>query len=91
VRASRDHDGKRVFAISGRGLDSRLVVDSPSERLADSSFATEDKAAHVCPVGAILPRDQGFGRPIGKRLYDLQPISIVGDVAAHAKEGGEHE
>ncbi len=83
VRASRDHDGKRVFAISGRGLDSRLVVDSPSGRLADSSFATGDKAAHVCPVGAILPKHGGYGVPIGRRLYDQEPISRVGDVRAH--------
>jgi [NiFe] hydrogenase diaphorase moiety small subunit len=91
VRASRDVDHKDVFAISGRGIGSRLVVNAATGKLGDTAFSASDKAAHVCPVGAILPRDQGFGRPIGKRLYDLQPISIVGDVAAHAKEGGEHE
>ncbi|MGD1983913.1 MAG: NADP oxidoreductase, partial [Chromatiaceae bacterium] len=60
-----------------------LVVDSPSGRLGDSVFSAEDKAAHVCPVGAILPKHSGFDRPIGERLYDRQPISQVGDVAAH--------
>lgn len=83
VRASRDWDGKRVFAISGRGLQSHLVVDSPSGRLGDSSFATSDKAAHVCPVGAILPKHRGYEVPIGERLYDQEPISEVGDVAEH--------
>jgi [NiFe] hydrogenase diaphorase moiety small subunit len=87
VRASRDVDGKNVFAISGRGIGSHLVVNSPSGRLGDSTFAATDKAAHVCPVGAILPKHRGYEQPIGERLYDLQPISVVGDVAVHEQEG----
>jgi len=87
VRASRDVDGKNVFTISGRGIDSHLVVNSPSGKLGDSDFTAADKAAHVCPVGAILPKHRGFEQPIGKRLYDRQPISVVGDVAAHEREG----
>jgi [NiFe] hydrogenase diaphorase moiety small subunit len=86
VRASRDVDGKRVFAISGRGLGSRLVVDSPTGKLGDSLFTKDDKAAHVCPVGAILPKHKGYEVPIGRRLYDKEPISRVGDVAAHESE-----
>jgi [NiFe] hydrogenase diaphorase moiety small subunit len=86
VRASRDHDRKRVFAISGRGIRSRLIVDSPSGRLGDSRFSGDDKAAHVCPVGAILPRRVGFSVPIGQRLYDREPISRAGD-AADREEG----
>lgn len=86
VRASRDHDKKRVFAISGRGLASHLVIDSPSGRLGDSRFAAEDRAAHVCPVGAILPKHKGFEHPIGQRLYDREPISQVGDLRAHESE-----
>jgi [NiFe] hydrogenase diaphorase moiety small subunit len=87
VRASRDVDGKNVFALSGRGIGSHLVVNSPGGRLGDSAFAATDKAAHVCPVGAILPKHRGYEQPIGERLYDLQPISVVGDVAAHEQEG----
>jgi [NiFe] hydrogenase diaphorase moiety small subunit len=82
VRASRDHDHKRVFAISGRGISSRLIVDAPSGRLGDTDFSVDDAAAHVCPVGAILPRRGAFGVPIGKRRYDLAPVSRTGDVAA---------
>ncbi|MCG6940421.1 MAG: (2Fe-2S)-binding protein [Thiohalocapsa sp.] len=81
VRASRDDDGKRVFAISGRGIASRLIVDSPTGLLGDSSFSKDDAAARVCPVGAILPRRQVFRIPIGKRYYDRSPIGHVGDVA----------
>ena len=83
VRASRDLDGKDVFAISGRGIASKLVIESPTGRLGDSRFSADDRAAHVCPVGAILPKRGGYSVPIGQRLYDRAPISTVGDVAAN--------
>lgn len=83
VRASRDVDHKNVFSVSGRGIGSHLTINSPSGKLGDSTFSASDKAAHVCPVGAIIPKHQGYDQPIGKRLYDRQPINIVGDVAAH--------
>ena len=64
-----------------------------SGKLGDSTFAATDKAAHVCPVGAILPKHRGYEQPIGKRLYDRQPISIVGDVAANepGNKGDGHD
>lgn len=86
VRASRDVDHKNVFAIDARGISSHLVIDSPSGKLGDSSIAATDKAAHVCPVGAILPKHTAYDKPIGERLYDRQPISIVGDLAAHEQD-----
>lgn len=86
VRASRDVDGKNVFAISGRGMESRLIVNSSTGNLGDSSFETTDKAAQVCPVGAILPKHRGYAVPIGERLYDRKPIDQVGDVADAVKE-----
>lgn len=86
VRASRDRDKKRVFAISGRGLESHLVIDSPSGLLGDSRFAADDHAAHVCPVGAILPKHKGFEHPIGQRLYDRAGIDKVGDLRDHEAE-----
>ena len=51
VRASRDVDGKEVFAVAGRGLDAKLIINSPTGKLGDSAFAVTDRAAHVCPVG----------------------------------------
>ena len=39
VRASREVDGKNVFAIAGRGTAARLIVNSPSGKLADSDLA----------------------------------------------------
>lgn len=84
VRASRDVDNKNVFSITGRGLKSHLVINSASGRLYDSELSATDKAVSVCPVGAILPKHIGYDQPIGERLYDNKPISIVGDVASEA-------
>ncbi|MCE1182451.1 MAG: 2Fe-2S iron-sulfur cluster-binding protein [Rhodocyclales bacterium] len=75
VRASRDVDGKSVFALSGRGIQTHLIVNARSGQLADTDFAATDKAAQVCPVGVILPKRRGFAVPIGERKYDAQPIS----------------
>ncbi len=88
VRASRDVDGKSVFGLSGRGAGSRLVVNSASGRLGDSDFAVTDKAAQVCPTGAILIKRQGFKVPIGQRLYDHKPIC---QVETEGKIGGGNE
>jgi [NiFe] hydrogenase diaphorase moiety small subunit len=75
VRASDTVDGKHVFALSGRGLGSHLIVNSVSGRLADTAFAANDRAASVCPVGVILKKRVGFAKPIGERSYDKAPIS----------------
>lgn len=77
VRASRDADGKRVFAINGRGIRSRLVVNSLSGRLGDSDLAAGDAAVAVCPVGAILRKGAAWKTPIGERRYDKAPIAEV--------------
>ncbi|ATG91588.1 2Fe-2S iron-sulfur cluster-binding protein [Methylomonas koyamae] len=75
VRASRDHDGKNVFAIAGRGINKRLIVNSASGQLKDSDISIDDQAAQVCPTGAILVKRTGYQVPIGERWYDRQPIS----------------
>jgi len=77
VSASREVDGKNVFALAGRGIESHLIVNSKSGELADSAFSGEDKAAHVCPVGVILKKRVGFAVPIGERSFDLQPIGAT--------------
>ena len=78
VRASHEVDGKDVFAIGGRGIGTRLIVNSPSGRLADSAFAVDDLAAQVCPVGAILPKRRGFAVPLGRRRFDLRDAAGAG-------------
>lgn len=77
VRASREVDGKNVFGLAGRGLGTRLVVNSPSGLLKDSALAATDRAAQICPVGAILIKRRGFQAPIGERLFDRRDIAQV--------------
>ncbi|MBI5922299.1 MAG: (2Fe-2S)-binding protein [Betaproteobacteria bacterium] len=90
VRASNEVDQKNVFALAGRGISKHLIVNSESGRLADTNFSATDKAAQVCPVGVILPKRVGFAIPIGKRKFDLKPISDPGASAGCAEhaEGG---
>lgn len=78
VRASRDVDGKNVFAIAGRGTDAHLIVNSPSGKLADSTITVTDLAANICPVGAIMIKEQGYQVPIGQRIYDQHTIREIG-------------
>ena len=75
VRASAQIDGKNVFAIDGHGIHTRLVVNSSSGLLGDSVLSADDCAAKICPVGALLPKRQGFVTPIGKRRFDIKPVS----------------
>ncbi len=75
VRASHEVDHKDVFAIGGHGIGTRLLVNSASGRLADTDMAATDRAAGVCPVGAILPKRRGFVIPIGERPYDRQTVA----------------
>jgi [NiFe] hydrogenase diaphorase moiety small subunit len=75
VRASKEVDGKGVFALSGRGITKHLVVNSESGELADTDIALDDKAMEVCPVGVILKKRVGFAVPIGERRFDKAPIS----------------
>ncbi|MGD8451161.1 MAG: 2Fe-2S iron-sulfur cluster-binding protein [Phycisphaerae bacterium] len=73
VRASRDIDGKNVFQFVGRGPEKKVAVNAEA-RLADTNMDLRDKAADICPVGAILKKRVGYAVPIGKREYDHQPI-----------------
>ena len=75
VRASATVDGKNVFAIDGHGIATRLIVNSPSGLLGDSALQVDDCAAHICPVGALLPKRRGFATPIGQRRFDISPVS----------------
>lgn len=91
VRASNEVDRKGVFALSGRGINKHLVVNSESGELVATDIALEDKAMQVCPVGAILRKRVGFAVPIGERRFDRLPISAQAREdaprAARPKEG----
>ena len=87
VRASRDIDGKSVFALGGHGMNSRLLVNSESGRLADTDITLADRAASICPVGVILPKRRGFAVPIGERRYDACSLTEMALCAAEPHGG----
>jgi len=69
-------DGKYTFVMGGRGMRGRkVIINSPSGKLADTDFAVTDLAANVCPVGVILKKRVGFIIPYGQRPYDKAPLS----------------
>jgi len=85
VRASQESDGKNVFAISGRGINQRLIVNSETGKLKDSDIDVNDCAVHICPTGAILIKRTGYTVPIGQRTYDKQQIDQVSLAEEHNK------
>ncbi|HHJ39262.1 MAG: NADP oxidoreductase [Methylothermaceae bacteria B42] len=76
VRASQA-EGKNVFELAERGIHTRLVVNSPTGKLGDSDLDVNDRAAHICPVGAIIIKETAFRTPIGQRKYDHKTIAQV--------------
>jgi [NiFe] hydrogenase diaphorase moiety small subunit len=95
VQASGQIDGKHVFALGGHGIGSHVVINSSSGRLGDTDMAKGDRAASICPVGAILPKRRGFSVPIGQRRFDtptalqaprklkLATVSLAGCFGCH--------
>jgi [NiFe] hydrogenase diaphorase moiety small subunit len=77
VSASRQHDGKDVFAMAGRGQATHIAVNSPSGKLVDSDISIDDAAAHICPVGAIMPKRGAYATPIGERYFDHHSIDDI--------------
>ncbi|MGB5325761.1 MAG: 2Fe-2S iron-sulfur cluster-binding protein [Pseudomonadales bacterium] len=69
VRASHENDGKNVFSLGGRGTETHLCANSATGRLGDTNLDAGDKAAHICPVGALLVNDQSYVMPREDRLY----------------------
>jgi [NiFe] hydrogenase diaphorase moiety small subunit len=66
-------DGKHVFAYRNRGGEHLEVV--LDEKLASQFSEKEaEEAMDICPVGAILKKEQGYLVPIGERKFDKNPI-----------------
>lgn len=81
VRASREADGKGVFGVIGRGPKTRIGVNAEGG-LGATELAAVDRAASICPVGAILKKRVGFAVPVGQRFYDERPIGLDTETAA---------
>ena len=86
IRASRELDGKNVFQYLGRGHDKKVGVNAEA-CLADTELGGGDAAVGSCPVGAILKKRVGFAVPVGKRLYDHEPIGS--EIEARARRNGK--
>jgi len=86
VRSSRDVDGKTVFELAGRGPGKHLSVSAPGG-LAGTDAAGTDAAVAACPVGAMVRKRAGYEVPVGRRLYDQEPIGsdIEGRIPARSK------
>jgi [NiFe] hydrogenase diaphorase moiety small subunit len=69
IRVIRDNEGRNIFAFKKRG---HKVVINIDQRLAKESMTPElaKQAMDICPVGALLKKEEGFSTPIGKRKYD---------------------
>jgi [NiFe] hydrogenase diaphorase moiety small subunit len=91
VRASKSLDGKNVFQFVGRGKNKRIAVNARAG-LGNTDADAADKAISVCPVGAILRKRVGFAVPVGRRLYDHEPIGseIENPPSAESGTGGQH-
>ena len=63
-----------------------LAVNAKA-RLADTNADVSDEAMSACPVGALLRKHVGYAVPIGKRLYDQQPIGSEIEAKRAAKSG----
>ena len=73
VRASKELDGKHVFDFVGRGHGKRLAVDA-EHGLSGTDAAVTDRAMQACPTGSLLVKRIGFSVPVGRRLFDREPI-----------------
>jgi [NiFe] hydrogenase diaphorase moiety small subunit len=78
VVASLKLDGKNLFAFAGNGANACLIVDSVSGLLVDSAIAAHDHAVRLCPVGALIRKqdraETGFGFG-GMDLFDTSDWS----------------
>jgi len=73
VQVSKDIDGKGIFDFVERSNKKRIAVNAEAN-LGETKMKVTDKAADICPVGAIIKKRIGFSVPIGQRLYDKEPI-----------------
>ncbi len=90
-RASQQLDNKDCFGIGGRGSTTHLILKSDSGSAVDTALAETDKAAHICPVGCILPRTGNYQDAVGKRLYDEKTIHELGNHRADESRGKQHD
>lgn len=80
VRASREQDGKNVFSLGGRGQQAHLQANADSGLLKDTDVTLQDHSQHVCPVGALIPKQGHYAHISGERIYEQHRIHEIGNV-----------
>jgi [NiFe] hydrogenase diaphorase moiety small subunit len=73
IRASEFLDGKCVFSFEGRGIKKKISVNA-LDGLGETDLMASDRAATICPTGALVIKRRGFRIPVGKRRFDKHPI-----------------
>lgn len=74
IRVIKDSEDRNIFAYKKRGTHLEINIDPElSLKLTDD---LAKKAIDICPVGAILGRENAFREPIGSRQYDK---NMIGD------------
>lgn len=72
VRGVKAKDGRKIFASVWRS--SRVAIEIDRKLAAKLPEEEARRAMDLCPVGAILRKETGFVKPIGKRKFDHTPI-----------------
>jgi [NiFe] hydrogenase diaphorase moiety small subunit len=72
IRGIKDEKDRSIFAFGKRGHHVEINIDTKLSNNMTDEQAQE--ATEICPVGAILRKEQGFKDPIGQRKYDSEPI-----------------
>jgi [NiFe] hydrogenase diaphorase moiety small subunit len=73
IRASEFLDGKCVFSFEGRGINKKISVNAV-HNLGETDMSVSDRAATICPTGALLVKRTGYRTPVGRRRFDIHPI-----------------
>jgi len=69
VRVCAEVEGAHTWGVTGRGVDSRLIVDL-SDPWGDSSTCTScGKCVQVCPTGALFERGKGVAEMTKERDF----------------------
>lgn len=72
IRGIKDENGRSYFAFKKRGHEVEININP--EMAAKMTDEVAQKATDICPVGALLKKEQGYQIPIGQRKYDETPI-----------------
>jgi len=72
IRSIKNENGHSIFAFKKRGH--KVVINVDTNLSKNMSDELTQQAMDICPVGALIKKEQGFIIPIGQRTYDQRPI-----------------